>query len=458
MPDPKDFDAVKNHITMKYKEKRFSVKHTDKELESGASKKSMKNKVSDDDSDSDSESEKEKAASKNKKTVPISIDANKKNTVIPVPLENPANKKLTPLNMKKTPNQNISNTGNNRGSVLEGKSIESNQKNGDWADQKDFTFFDDLKQGASGSNKTQQVNNNTLIDTNLFTFSPSVEVPESSHGTNNKKNNIDNDWGLIWENSSQTTKSPNQNNNFYFFDTNYSIDTNEVSSKQNNPAKDSKINPSISQQSHIGNSSDFNFAGVNPPSTSISNSNTNTINAPITNNISTINQNISSVYSDSQANTTQTNNMKNYDDLDKYLSDSSLFTQTGIPQQQTAYTAPNYGNMNTNPMNQATQGGSNSMLMMNPQMIQQMQMMMMNPQMQSNPQMIQYMQMMLNNMMTNNINVNPSIVNNNATMTPLTNYGGKIPSQSKTEFLFNDLNDMNNLSISGQNVKYLKYF
>ncbi len=460
MPDSKDFDAVKNHITMKYKDRKFSIKHPDKELTSNNLKNSnalKKNQESDDDSESDSESEKENAASKNIKSLPISTNANRTNTVMPAPVENPVNKKLTPLNMKSTTNQSNNNSSNNRGSVLEGKSIALNQKNSDWADQKDFTFFNDLNQGASGSNKTQQPTNNTLIDTNLFTFSSSVAVPESSQATNSKKNNMDNEWGLIWDNPSQTTKSPNQNNNFDFFDSNNSIDTNEISSKQTNPAKDTKVNSSISQQSHIRNSLDFNFANVNASSTITSNSNPNTINTSTTNNISALNQNLSSVYSNFQANPIQTNNKKNYDDLDKFLSDPSLFSNTGMNQPQTNYSAQNYGKMNINSMNQAMQGG-NSQLMMNPQMIQQMQMMMMNPQMQSNPQMMQYMQMMLNNMMTSNINVNTSVLNNNMTMSPVTNYGGNMHTQSKVDFQFNDLSEMNNLSLSGQNVKLLKYF
>jgi hypothetical protein len=32
MPDSKDFEAVKKHITAKYKEKKYAVKHPEKEI------------------------------------------------------------------------------------------------------------------------------------------------------------------------------------------------------------------------------------------------------------------------------------------------------------------------------------------------------------------------------------------------------------------------------------------
>jgi len=467
MPDSKDFEAVKKHITAKYKEKKYAVKHPEKEITGESSKntqnkKNNKNESSEGESDSESEPEMAKPDIKNHKISSSTSNANKNNILTPVENINAGVKKLTPLNVKNNSNSSnininkpkISNTeGNNNVKVA--NAAFPNGNNLEMPEQKDFEFFDFIQN--NGNNKNSQtvsnisVNNNIIHNANTFNFNQK-DISNPQPNNNFSKSSNMNDWGIVWEtpNSTQQVKSPNNNNlvnNFEFLDEAFSSQTKIVANNHIKQNHDTKSPPTQNTYSPNMNPFDFNFVGAPISSIPDTNHKTNNLNQGTqpSADMSSLNQNLSTIYSQnqpSQSSSTSQTKKKNYDDLDKYLSDPTLF---GPVNQSANYPNSHNSTNSTNTTNQMSGAGNNNVLMMNPQMIQQMQMMMMNPQMQSNPQMMQYMQLMFQNMMNVNMNMSvnaPGMSNNLGVGSSMTiGMGGNIPHQSKADYNFNDFND-----------------
>jgi hypothetical protein len=425
IPDPKDSEAIRKHITLKYKEKRFAVKDPEKQMTASEIVK-PKRKVSEEseeesgDDDSDSESESPSPKKKSTKNKNAKVTEEKKLTPV-------QQTKLTPINLK-----NSTNTVNKNAPTNDGwanfPSSKPNLTNN--FDNSGFTFFDtntqtNTKNGSSGKRNTFE---------NEFTFTN--EVTTNVQNLNNNSNVNVNDWGIVWDNKSpnKIISNPQQNSTSHF---NFMTETNT------NKAFDNQI--------------DFNF--VNSGQTI----NNNYSSQPITTNINQINQSLNTINNEQKV-----QSKKKLDDLDSILNDTSLITpvnQTGNLQQNSNFQGQ-FNPLNNMQMNMKGQQMTQlpqmqqmqQMPLQNPQnmnnnlLMQQMQNMLMNPQMQSNPQMINMMQMMMQNMMMGNNNIHNQGINVGHNMPPLNSMNNN-SNLNEINFGMSNLNinpNMNTLNFNNQ--------
>jgi hypothetical protein len=438
-PDPKDSEAVRKHITLKYKEKRFSVKDAEKVMAGGEVKKTVskgKKEESEEEDESDSEDEK----TKKKATVSKTKKVEEKEKPVPASTQH----KLTPIHMK---NSSQSNTANMAAKSSVGPVIKkpSNDEGNGWANFPNantnpasnnpagFTFFDsNLNNQSNAANNGNSGKNNFE---SMFTF---TDNSTSNPVKNNNAQNKGNDWGVVWDKPTSPVKNvPNINTNM--------VEPNR-GSKIDGTFDFNFVNGSPSTPSNANISQNNNQFGVNTNTQNnhinnqnhVINLNTQFGTQPViqNNNPQSLNQNLNNVY-----NNPENSKKKNLDDLDKILGDPSLITpvnqMNGV--QGGPHSQVNQGHHQQMQMNPNMQNSANNMFMqpqmqpqmqmmqpqmMQPQMMQQMQMMMMNPQMQNNPQMMQMMQMMMQNMMMGGMGANPNAMGGQKNDLSHINFGG----------------------------------
>lgn len=453
------------------KDPEKAMKDGDIKKQASANSKTKKEESDDeDDEDEESESEDEKTKKKSKNSKTKAHEEAKPYTT----------QKLAPLHMKNSslnqPNQaNSSNLNKNSNFTTTAPIIKksSNTDESGWANFPNsnsnsntnsnnmggFTFFDSAPVNNHQSTKNHIENVFTFSDNNPSSNTQNNQ-PINSNIINANSNNKANEWGIVWDNNTSPVQALTSNTSINLSN----ITTNPFDNTGGNVNQSNKLdtgfdfnfvntnsfplndNTNILQGNKQNNQSNNNtFGNLNLSNMNIgnsSNSNSMTLNNQPGNSSQILSQNLNNVYNNS--NTQENPKKKNLDDLDKILGDTSLIAPVNVLNVNNGMPNSNQHGIGQ-PMQMGGQQGGH-MMGVQPQMLQQMQMMMMNPQMQNNPQMMQMMQMMMQNMMIGVVNpVNPmggnqmpGMIQNNPNSYQMQNQGIK--------------NELSDLNFGGMNI------
>lgn len=345
MPDTKDANAVRNHIKAKYVEKKYYKQDNNKNKEQSDNDK---DESEDDSSEDNKKKKKKKAVTKN--------EEGSSNVVLKPVVNN--NTKLNPLYLKKDSNkQQNSKTDDFDPNGFEFTDSKKNDWNNIW-DNKPTSTKNDINPSefvfVNETNTTHKSDFNNFLQTQT---QPQAQVQSNN---NNVMNLFYTQPTTTSNTVTPTVQIPNNNNINNLF-------------KTTPPQSTNTFSPPVQTNSgsHINNLF-FQPETMQQPPQQV-----NQQKSPITSQPF----DFTNIKQTTQQPEITKQPSKNIDDLDRMLRETNL----------------NSGNPNS--FSHANTNVPNPNFMMNPQLMQQFQMMMMNPQMQQNPQMMQsFMQMMMQSM------------------------------------------------------------